>query len=91
MTPEFMELFLASVALQGRMAGDLRDRIRSMVWASAGQLARIALENRLVHGDFNKRNVLVRPTSGVWQFRLCKALANSNQINESRKPSPVFR
>jgi fructokinase len=37
-----------------------------MAWEYAPQFASLADDTRLVHGDFNKRNLLVRCTAGRW-------------------------
>ena len=65
-TPRFVDLCLASTHLQERMAADLRDRTRAFVWAWAPQLADLDEEACLVHGDFGKRNLLVRSIEGRW-------------------------
>jgi aminoglycoside phosphotransferase (APT) family kinase protein len=64
--PRFIDLCFASTNLQRRMPADLRDRIHALVWAWAPQLAQLDDEACLVHGDFGKRNLLVRSISGKW-------------------------
>ena len=64
--PRFVDLCLASETLRRRMPPDLRDRIHHLVWSRAAPLAVLSEEKCLVHGDFNKRNLLVRPHSGRW-------------------------
>lgn len=64
--PRFVDLCLASPNLARRLPADLRVRVRDSVWSSAPQLAALSDEARLVHGDFNKRNVLVREFAGRW-------------------------
>ena len=65
-TPRFVDLCLASMNLVRRMPADLRDRTSGLVWRWAPQLARLDEEARLVHGDFNGRNLLVRCLAGRW-------------------------
>ncbi|MBI1788138.1 MAG: aminoglycoside phosphotransferase family protein [Acidobacteria bacterium] len=62
--PRFVDSCLASENLQRRLPADLRDRIHAVLWASSAALAAVSEERRLVHGDFNKRNLLVRPEAG---------------------------
>jgi len=64
--PRFVDLCLESANLRLRVPGELRDRTHSLVWAWASRLAGLASDACLVHGDFNKRNLLVRPLSGRW-------------------------
>ncbi|MBI3827785.1 MAG: phosphotransferase, partial [Candidatus Rokubacteria bacterium] len=64
--PRFVDSCLASENLQRRLPADLRDRIHTVLWASSAALAVASEETRLVHGDFNKRNLLVRPEAGRW-------------------------
>jgi aminoglycoside phosphotransferase (APT) family kinase protein len=58
--PRFIDLCLASENLQRRMPADLRERAAALVWSAAPELATLDREARLVHGDFGKRNLLVR-------------------------------
>ncbi|HYL79122.1 MAG TPA: phosphotransferase [Bryobacteraceae bacterium] len=64
--PRFVDLCLASANLQRRLRADLRDRIHALVWSYAPRLKSLAAESSLVHGDYNKRNVLLRETAGRW-------------------------
>jgi aminoglycoside phosphotransferase (APT) family kinase protein len=64
--PRFAEQCLASANLQRRMSAELRDRTLAMIWSAAPDLAQIGDQNRLVHGDFGKRNLLVRQVDGAW-------------------------
>lgn len=64
--PRFVDLCLASANLQRRMQVDLRHRLRELVWSWAPVLASLDDEARLVHGDFGKRNLLVRKIAGAW-------------------------
>ena len=65
-TPRFVDLCLASIHLERRVPADLRDRTSGLVWRWAPELARLDEEARLVHGDFNGRNLLVRRLAGRW-------------------------
>jgi len=64
--PRFADCCLASSNLQRRMPADLRDRTRALVWSYASEMASLESESRLVHGDFGKRNLLVRCVAGKW-------------------------
>ena len=66
-TPRFVDLCLASIDLGRRMPADLRSCTSGLVWRWAPQLARLDEEARLVHGDFNGRNLLVRCLAGRWR------------------------
>ncbi|HTX23331.1 MAG TPA: phosphotransferase [Steroidobacteraceae bacterium] len=65
-SPRFVDLCLASSNLQQRMPADLRDQTRAAMWSHAPQWT--ALDNgvSLVHGDFGRRNLLMRRVAGVW-------------------------
>ena len=65
-TPRFVDLCLASTNVERRVPADLRDRTSGLVWRWAPRLARLDEEARLVHGDFNGRNLLVRCLAGRW-------------------------
>jgi fructokinase len=64
--PRFVDLCLASTNLQRAMPAELRERTQAWVWSHASELAALAQESRLVHGDFNKRNLLVQEVRGTW-------------------------
>ncbi|MGA3074668.1 MAG: aminoglycoside phosphotransferase family protein [Bryobacteraceae bacterium] len=66
-TPRFIDLCLAAENLQRRMAAELCDRTHALVWSWAPRLAALDAETSLVHGDFNKRNLLLRPAGGRWR------------------------
>jgi aminoglycoside phosphotransferase (APT) family kinase protein len=66
--PRFVDLCLASTNLQQHMKADLRDRTHTLVWSCVPQFASLENEARLVHGDFNKRNLLVQPVAGRWSM-----------------------
>lgn len=65
-TPRFVDLCLASINLERRMPADLRDCTSGLMWRWAPELAHLDEEARLVHGDFNGRNLLVRCLAGRW-------------------------
>jgi aminoglycoside phosphotransferase (APT) family kinase protein len=64
--PRFVDLCLVSPNLQPRMPPKLRDATHNLVWACAAQLRSLEPESRLVHGDFAKRNLLVRAVAARW-------------------------
>jgi aminoglycoside phosphotransferase (APT) family kinase protein len=64
--PRFVELCLASETLRLRMPTELRDRTQALMWSWAPHLASLEGEARLVHGDFNRRNLLVRRAANGW-------------------------
>ena len=64
--PRFVELCLDSPNLRLRMPAELRDATRDTVWRWRSQLRHLETESRAVHGDFGKRNVLVRADAGRW-------------------------
>ena len=64
--PRFIDLCLASTHLQRRVPPDLRDRVHDLVWSSAPRLAGLDEDPRLVHGDFNHRNLLMRCCDNRW-------------------------
>jgi len=65
-SPRFVAACLESENCRQRMDSDLRERVLDLVWSHAAELAGVDEEQRLVHGDFGKRNVLVRCVSGEW-------------------------
>jgi hypothetical protein len=65
-TPRFVDLCLASMNLIQRMPADLRDGASGLVGRWAPELARAHEKARLVHGDFNGRNLLVQYLAGRW-------------------------
>ena len=66
--PRFVDRCLASANLQRRVPPDLRDRIQALMWSRAAQLTALGNESRLVHGDFNRRNLLLRSEAGRWSL-----------------------
>ena len=65
--PELVDSCLASPVLRARLDEPTCDGVRRAVWARADDLVCLEGERRLVHRDFNNRNVLVRPERGRWQ------------------------
>lgn len=65
--PRFVDLCLASENLQARMPADLRDRTHALIWRMAPRLADLDCGACLVHGDFNRRNLVLRRDAGSWR------------------------
>jgi fructokinase len=65
--PRFVEACLASKLLQQRVPISFFEIIHELIWLWAPRLEGIEDEARLVHGDFGKRNLLVREIAGVWR------------------------
>ncbi len=65
--PRFFDLCLASVNLQKRMPADLRHCIHVFAWSWAARLAGLEHETQLVHGDFNRRNLIMQCVAGQWR------------------------
>lgn len=65
--PRFVDACLRSPTLQGRMQADVREPARALMWSSVPQLSHLEAEAFLVHGDFGKRNLLVRNILGRWR------------------------
>lgn len=65
--PRFVDLCLACTHMQQRMPAELRDRTHELVWKWAQRLGQQEGEARLVHGDFGKRNLLMREVAGKWR------------------------
>jgi aminoglycoside phosphotransferase (APT) family kinase protein len=65
--PVFVEGCFSSPVLRDRLDEPARERVRRAVWACANELGSLENEGRLVHRDFNNRNVLVRCKRGRWQ------------------------
>jgi aminoglycoside phosphotransferase (APT) family kinase protein len=64
--PRFVDMCLASPNLQERMAAELRDRTHDLMWSHAPQLEIQDHRTCLVHGDFSRRNLLVRCVGEQW-------------------------
>ena len=48
------------------MGSALREKTLALVWSHASELASLEDTKNLVHGDFGKRNIIVRQTAGTW-------------------------
>jgi aminoglycoside phosphotransferase (APT) family kinase protein len=64
--PHFVDLCLESPNLQRRVPADLRDRTHELIWEWAQPLGQLNDDACLVHGDFGKRNLLVKSVAGRW-------------------------
>jgi fructokinase len=64
--PEMIDASLASSTLCPRLDERARACVHALVWARTQDLAGLQTETRLVHRDFNNRNILVRATRGHW-------------------------
>ena len=64
--PESIDSYLTSPRLIARTGGALADQIRQLIAGWASRLQLVANERRLVHGDFRKQNILVRPDGNKW-------------------------
>jgi aminoglycoside phosphotransferase (APT) family kinase protein len=65
--PRFADLCLESANLQGRIGAELREAIHDLAWRWAPRLGILDDEACLVHGDFGKRNLVVRNLAGKWE------------------------
>ncbi|UQX04720.1 phosphotransferase family protein [Streptomyces sp. RerS4] len=64
--PGFVERCLATGASDGTLSGTDSDMLRALAHRGPLALAAVAGERRLVHGDFNPKNVLVQRRAGQW-------------------------
>lgn len=64
--PEIIDSHTKSPKLIARTGGALADRVRRLVARRALQFQAVMKERRLVHGDFRKQNILVRPCGNTW-------------------------
>jgi fructokinase len=64
--PEMIDASLASPTLCARLDERARACVHTLVWSRAQDLAQLQTETRLVHRDFNNRNILVREMRGRW-------------------------
>lgn len=64
--PEIIDGYIASPKLIARTGEALADKVRSLVTRRASRLESVMNERRLVHGDFRKQNILVRPDGNAW-------------------------
>jgi aminoglycoside phosphotransferase (APT) family kinase protein len=65
--PRFIDLCLAHSLVERRVPADWRTRVHHLAWRCAPQLAALDADPRLVHGDFNRRNLLVQCAAGRWE------------------------
>jgi hypothetical protein len=61
-----VDLCLASGTLQQRLEPALCEGVHAAMWSALPELALCEEQTSLVHGDFGKRNVLVRQVKGRW-------------------------
>ncbi|HKS43316.1 MAG TPA: phosphotransferase [Blastocatellia bacterium] len=66
MMPEVIDGYITTPKLIARTGNALADRVRRLVARHASQLQEVMKERRLVHGDFRKQNILVRPDGKTW-------------------------
>jgi len=64
--PRFVDLCLASANVRARVNARLRNQVSALVWSCATQLASMENETNLVHGDYGRRNLLVRKVGENW-------------------------
>lgn len=64
--PEVIDGYVTSPKLIARAGNALADRVRRLVACRASQLQEVMNEQRLVHGDFRKQNILVQPDGNRW-------------------------
>jgi fructokinase len=62
----FIDLCLASANLARWMPVELRDQVHALALAQAPDFAELGTESSLVHGDFNRRNLVVRMGPERW-------------------------
>ncbi len=65
--PRFVDSCLEQPPLERRVPAEWRARVHEALWRWAPRLAALDDDPRLVHGDFNRRNLLVRSVAGRWQ------------------------
>lgn len=65
--PGFVDSCLTNMNLLRRMDVHLRKLVHETVWRWAERLRDVSSEARLVHGDFGKRNLMVRHAKGRWR------------------------
>lgn len=64
--PRFVDQCLASPKVRRRVPAELRDKTQVAMWSHASALHRAAGETSLVHGDFSRRNLILRQLAGRW-------------------------
>jgi aminoglycoside phosphotransferase (APT) family kinase protein len=65
--PYFIDECLESPNLRERVPSTVRKLISPFAWSMTARLADLGPQAQLVHGDFGKRNVMVRLTGGRWK------------------------
>ena len=65
--PYFIDDCLESPNLRERVPSTVRKLVRAFAWSMTAELANLGPRTQLVHGDFGKRNVLVRLAEGRWK------------------------
>ncbi len=63
----FVDGCLESAILQARVPQRVRASVHELMWSRRDELAMCEEQTQLVHGDFGKRNVLVRESAGRWE------------------------
>jgi fructokinase len=100
----FVDLCLASGNLLRRLPPAVCEAVHTSMWSALSELALCEEQTNLVHGDFGKRNVLVRQDKGRWEvaavldweFAISSApitdLANFLRYERASRPSsePFF-
>jgi aminoglycoside phosphotransferase (APT) family kinase protein len=66
--PRFVDSCVASPNARQRMPPSLCDGVQRLVWEWARPLGELSRKAVLVHGDFGKKNLLVRKTAGRWRI-----------------------
>lgn len=64
--PRFVDACLSTDLLQARVPVELRDHVHDLMWSHAAQLEALSWQSHLVHGDFNRRNLLVKNNGDGW-------------------------
>ena len=62
----FVDLCLESANLQARLPERLRDAVHSLMWSRLDELSFFEQQSHLLHGDFSRRNIVVRESQGRW-------------------------
>jgi aminoglycoside phosphotransferase (APT) family kinase protein len=64
--PRFVDLCLASPNVQRRLPEQMRNQVHTLLWAHTTEFKELDHDPRLCHGDFNRRNILVRQIADKW-------------------------
>jgi fructokinase len=62
--PRFVDACISSGNFERHVEASIRDQVRILIWSNASRLATLHQETHLVHGDFGKRNLLMRLDAG---------------------------